>query len=54
MSTLTELKNLKSLVNRLLNKVNCACSKPTVPSLPTENGSYVLVVTGGVYTWEPA
>lgn len=41
MSTLTELKSLKALVNRLIRKVNCACNQ--LPSPPADGtGSYFL------------
>lgn len=54
MSTLTEIKRIWSTLTSLKRKVDCACSKPTVPPLPTTNGSYVLTVTNDTYTWELA
>lgn len=54
MSTFTEIKRIWSTLTSLKRRVDCACSKPTVPPLPTTNGSYVLTVTNGVYIWENA
>lgn len=54
MSTLTELKSLKALVNRLLRKVNCACS--LLPASPPDGtGLYYLQYNSDTqtYTWEP-
>lgn len=51
MSTITEIKNIWSTLTTLKRRVDCACSKPTVPPLPTANGSYLLNVVDGVYTW---
>lgn len=51
MDTFTKLRSLQSQLDNLKRKVLCACSKPTVPPLPTANGSYILTVTDGVYTW---
>jgi len=51
MSTLTELKSLKSLVNRLIRKVNCACSLlPTPP--PDNSGSYFLEYNSDTQTYQ--
>lgn len=47
----TEIQNLWRAITNIKRKVDCACSKPTVPPLPTENGSYVLTVLNGEYTW---
>lgn len=54
MSTITEIKNIWSTLTTLKRRIDCACSKPTVPPLPTVNGNYVLTVTDGVYTWTTA
>lgn len=40
MDTFTKLRSLQSQLDNLKRKVLCACSKPTVPPLPTANGSY--------------
>ena len=54
MSTFTELRNIWRAITNLRRKVDCVCSRPNLPDLPTANGSYVLTVTDGVYTWEAA
>lgn len=52
MSTIAEIKRIWSVLKDLKRKVNCACSKPTVPPLPTEDGAYYLNIQNGVATWE--
>ena len=50
MSTLTELKSLKALVNRLIRKVNCACS--ILPAPPADNtGQYYLQYNSDTQTY---
>ncbi len=55
MSTLTELKSLKALVNRLIRKVNCACNQ-LPPAPPDGGGDYVLVYDSDTqtYSWTQA
>lgn len=52
MSTYTEIKNIWRTITNLKRKVDCACSKPTVPPLPTQDGTYFLVIQNGIATWE--
>lgn len=54
MSTLTEIKNIWRTLTSLKRRIDCVCSRPNLPELPTADGSYVLTITNGVYTWEAA
>ena len=54
LTMLTKIQQLFNLYYRLASKVNCVCNRPNLPDPPTANGSYVLTVTDGVWTWETA
>lgn len=51
---LTKIQQLFNLYHRLSAKVNCVCNRPNLPQPPTENGTYFLNVTDGVWTWTNA
>lgn len=50
----TEIKRIWYTINNLKQKVNCVCNRPNLPQPPDANGSYVLVVTDGIWSWESA
>jgi len=55
MSTLSEIKILRRLVDNLIRKVNCVCSRPNITPPPADGGNYYLRYNGTTkqYEWLP-